>query len=277
VTTAGGVKCWGYNQWGQLGDGTTADKATPTDVFGLASGVVAVATGYGHTCALMKAGDVRCWGNNQWGQLGDGTTDNKLTPTSVMDLDPDVVAISTGGDHTCALTKTGGVKCWGGNTFGQLGNGTFIAGYGPNGVWGLGSGVVGIAALENETCALTTAGAVKCWGILDKPTPSVAPGLASGVAGIGAHGPCLLTTGGGAKCWGNNTFGQLGNGTIMKESGPVDVSGLGSGVAGIAAGGNHNCARMTTGGVKCWGGNQHGELGDGTTDNQATPVDVLGL
>src|SRR5260221_233958 len=124
VKTGGGVKGWGYNQFGQLGDGTNADSAVPVDVTGLQSGVGAIDTRGEHTCALMTGGSVKCWGANINGQLGDGTTASSDVPVGVVGLSSGVSAIAVGGEHTCALTTGGGVKCWGWNAKGQLGTGT---------------------------------------------------------------------------------------------------------------------------------------------------------
>jgi alpha-tubulin suppressor-like RCC1 family protein len=203
--------------------------------------ITRVAAGSFHTCALTTAGGVKCWGSNGSGQLGDGTTTPRLTPVDVSGLSSEVSAIATGlfGSHTCALTTGGGVKCWGNNFSGQLGDGTTTQGLTPVDVSGLSSGVSAIAAGTGYTCA--------------------------------------LTTGGGIKCWGDNVFGQLGDGTTTQRLTPVDVSGLSSGVSAIAAGTEHTCALTTGGGVKCWGRNSTGNLGDGTTTQRLTPVDVSGL
>lgn len=145
LTTSGGVRCWGFNGEGQLGDGTTTDRSTPVDVVGLGGGVAAIAPGGSHTCALTTGGGVKCWGANFAGQLGDGTQAQRLTPVNVSGLTSGVAAISAGEYHTCALTTGGGMKCWGYNTDGQLGDGTTTGRLIPTAVSGLAIGVVHIA------------------------------------------------------------------------------------------------------------------------------------
>jgi len=290
LTTGGGVKCWGDNSSGQLGDGTMNDRNTPVDVVGLESGVAAIAAGGSHTCALTTNGGVKCWGANVSGQLGNETQIPYSAPVDVVELGRGVFDITAGWEHTCALTTGGGVKCWGDNSSGQLGDGTTNDRNTPVDVAGLESGVAAIAAGEGHTCALTTSGGVKCWGdnlegqlgggtIYSHITPVDVAGLESDVAAIavGWEHTCALTTVGGVRCWGNNSSGQLGDGTMTERNVPVGVIGLESGVTAITAGGGHTCALTTGGGVKCWGNNFYGQLGNVTAHQPGIPVDVAGL
>ena len=290
LTFGGGVKCWGDNYNGQLGDGTKTTRLTPVNVSGLASGVIAITAGGSHTCALTAEGGVKCWGWNKYGQLGDGTGKRHLMPVDVSGLASGVSAITAGYAHTCARTAGGGVKCWGYNSSGQLGDGTNTDRHTPVNVSGLTTEVSGIKAGGSHTCARISGGGVKCWGdnrsgqLGDgtweiRYTPVNVYGLASGVSGITAGGQhtCARTAEGRAKCWGANWSGQLGDGTTTERHRPVIVSGLASGVSAISAGGSHTCALIVGGGVKCWGHNVSGELGDGTTTDRHTPVGVSGL
>jgi alpha-tubulin suppressor-like RCC1 family protein len=243
LLSGGTVKCWGWNYSGQLGDGTTTDRYTPVSVSGL-SGVSAISAGYYHTCALLSGGTVKCWGrNNDYGQLGDGTNTNRLTPVSVSGLSG-VSQIDAGGVHTCALLTEGTVKCWGANLGGQLGDGTNTTSNTPVSVSGL-SGVSQIAA-----------------------------GAETVISGV--EHTCALLSGGTVKCWGDSEYGQLGNGTTTDSNTPVSVSGL-SGVSQIAAGRDHTCALLSGGTLKCWGDNFLGGLGDGTNTDRLTPVSVVGF
>jgi alpha-tubulin suppressor-like RCC1 family protein len=289
LTDRGAVKCWGYNNDGELGEGTTTNRSIPVDVAGLGSGVAAISAGYKHTCALTNAGGVKCWGYNPDGRLGNGTTASSATPVDVTGLGGVVTAISAGGFHTCALMQSGAVKCWGANDFGQLGNGTTTASTIPVSVNGLTSGVTAIRAGGTHTCALQ-AGGIKCWGnngfgqlgngtTTQSNVPGNVTGLTSGVSAISAGGDhtCALTAGNGLLCWGRNDYGQLGDGTTTQRKSPVNVSGLGSGVSTVSAGARHSCARIQTGGAMCWGFNFYGQIGDGTTLTRLAPVNVSGL
>jgi alpha-tubulin suppressor-like RCC1 family protein len=287
VVVAGGVKCWGANSSGQLGDGTNVNRNTATDVRGLSWGVAAIAAGSEHTCALATGGAMACWGANSSGQLGDGTNVSRNTPVNVSGLSGAVTAIAAGSEHTCVVLA-GGVKCWGANSSGQLGDGTNVNRNTPVSVVGLSEGVTAIAAGSEHTCATVAVG-VKCWGAnssgqlgdgtnVNRNTPVNVPGLSAAVTAIeaGSEHTCAMVADG-VKCWGTNTSGQLGDGTNVNRNTPVNVSGLSGGVAEIAAGSEHTCAMATGGAVACWGANSSGQLGDGTNVNRNTPVNVSGL
>ena len=277
LTSGGGVKCWGGNSYGQLGNGTTTDSFVPVDVTGLASGVSAIFAGGLHTCALASGGSVKCWGD----AVGSGTNTNSSVPVDVLGLTSGVTAIAAGYQHTCALTSGGGVKCWGLGGNGQLGTATTAYSLNPVDIAGLASGVIAISAGSSHACALTSVGGVKCWGAngagslgngttTDSSTPVDVSGLASGVTAIsaGQSHTCALTSGGGVKCWGSTT----GSAVV------IDVAGLASGVSAIAAGQGHTCALTSGGAVKCWGDNWYGQLGDGRPCNSrsssSVPVDL---
>ncbi len=290
LLTNGGVKCWGFNYNGQLGDGTTTNRIIPVDVVGLTGGAMAVSTGRSHTCAVTTQGGVKCWGSNWSGQLGDGTTDHQSTPVQVVGLTSGVQAISAGSGHTCALLTNGGVKCWGHNYSGELGDGAMVQRLTPVDVEGLTSGVQAISAGRGYTCALLTNGGVKCWGRIavvswgmeprhTRFTPVDVVGLTSGVTAIaaGASHTCALTVVGGVKCWGTNDEGQLGDSTIEQRITPVRVEGLTSAAISISSGASHTCVLTAGGGIKCWGANYEGQLGDGSGEGWLTPGDVLGL
>jgi alpha-tubulin suppressor-like RCC1 family protein len=292
LTSGGGVMCWGHNQYGELGTGAfTNGGPTPVYVKGLASGVRAISSGFLHVCALTSRGGVKCWGFNHNGQLGSGSSMPKTnTPADVRGLTSGVSAIAAGYSHTCALTTAGGVKCWGSGLNGELGHGSRTGSNVPIDVVGLTSGVRAIAAGEFQTCAVTSGGAVKCWGGNPgndtvrgccTPTPVDVTGLASGVRSVAAgfRHACAVTSAGAGKCWGSNFYGQLGNGSRTAGRTPVDVVELGSGVSAFAGGQAHSCALTSTGGVKCWGFNRSGQVGNGSRGDfgPTAPVDVVGL
>lgn len=279
ITGAHGVRCWGLNNLGQVGDGTTTDRSTPTNVKGLASGVKAIAGGGIHTCALTTAGGVKCWGNNSGGQLGDGTTTDRPTPVNVQGLGSGVKAIAAGEYHTCALTTGGGIKCWGSNSEGQIGDGSNARRTTPVNVSGLTSGVRAIDAGRFHTCVIMSAdGALRCWGgngqgqlgdgtTTNRLTAVGVTGLGSGVSVVstGEEHTCAVA-GGAVSCWGD-TIGST----------PVAVPGLASGVKTVSSAAGYDCVIINGGGVRCWGRNPYGQLGDGSTTTRSNPGDAWGL
>ncbi|OGQ92201.1 MAG: hypothetical protein A2289_02595 [Deltaproteobacteria bacterium RIFOXYA12_FULL_58_15] len=292
----GALKCWGSDNYGQLGDGgTNIDQSAPMDVTGLSTGVIAVAAGGYHTCALLDTGALKCWGYDNSGQLGDGGTNtNQNMPVDVAGLSSGVVAIAMGSYHACALLDTGALKCWGNDNYGQIGDGGTNTNQNmPVDVAGLSSGVVAIAAGGYHTCALLDTGALKCWGYdnsgqlgdggtnTSQNMPVDVAGLSTGVVAVaaGRYHTCALLDTGALKCWGGDETGQLGDGgTNTNQNMPVDVAGLSTGVVAVTAGGDHNCAILDTDALKCWGYDDYGQLGNGDTNtDQSTPVFVSGL
>jgi alpha-tubulin suppressor-like RCC1 family protein len=288
---SGSARCWGSNYVGQLGGVTDFKRNLPIDVAGLPASLAQIEAGNNFTCARTTAGGVKCWGNNYYYQLGDGSVvEWRPLPVDVAGLGSGVTAVSAGGFHACALTAGGGVKCWGNNFYGELGDGTYLDSATPVDVSGLAGGVTAITAGSGHVCALTAGGGVKCWGDnysgqlgdgtnTRRPVPVDVLGLESGAAAIAAGGShtCALLNSGGIQCWGYNGEGQLGDGSTTDRNSPVDVIGLGAAAAAIVTGGTHTCALTAGGGVKCWGDNNLGALGDGSTSRRPTPVDVLGL
>ncbi|MGB8982670.1 MAG: hypothetical protein WCC12_12405 [Anaerolineales bacterium] len=280
LTTSGGVKCAGRNNFGQLGDGTTIDRDTFMDVTGLTAGVSALAAGDNHTCALMSDASVKCWGRNYFGELGDGTTAYSLVPVDVRGLSGNAAALVAGSDHTCAYMLAGGIKCWGANESGQLGDGSLINRLEPVGVLESLQDMTALAAGFAHSCALDSQGQVWCWGdnsygqlgngnYIIHTEPVMVSGLDHDVVEIAAGNEysCALTGKGGVKCWGKNDLypDPLDGDLPTAQPQPYDVPGLTSDVASLAAGYDHLCALLKNGRVQCsgvlWFGYDSGEVG----------------
>lgn len=289
----GTLSCWGYNKVGELGNGTMTNSSTPIAVTGL-SGVVGSSSGAAHTCALLASGDLYCWGDNEAGQLGLGTLNQRAPygialPTRVSGVS-NVIGVSAGFLHTCALLSGGSVECWGYNRDGQVGDGTInlvrpYADPSPVRVSGI-TQAVSISAGAFHTCALVADGSVWCWGyvvasdfgtgvLLNSAVPVQVAGLRNAVAiSSGGVHTCALVSGGTVECWGANEFGQLGNGNTLDSAKPVAVKGIRNAVS-ISSGGSHSCAVLTGGAVKCWGLNDEGKLGTGTSTASSVPVSAV--
>jgi alpha-tubulin suppressor-like RCC1 family protein len=290
-------------------DPSAGPEAGPTaPVEAAVTGIRAMTTGYYHSCALLNSGRVRCSGYNSYGQLGDGTDDDRTTSVLVRNASDSgpltgVAQIAAGEEHTCALLTNKQVRCWGYNSEGQLGDGTTDerhlprvvknpAGNGPLG------NVVQISADDAVTCAVLGNGQVRCWGDNEvgavgdgsigndrlRPRPVVgvsAPGLLSQISQVevGGYHVCARTTNGQARCWGSGEYGELGNDSGASNVRPVVVraatgSGPLSGVRRISASYYHSCAVLGNNQARCWGYNGYGELGDGTEDDRNRPVVV---
>lgn len=291
------VVCWGGNYAGQLGLGYSGNPVLSAALVPSLTGiqVVIIAAGYAYTCAVKSEGTLYCWGQNTYGQLGNSVTGPIYSsPVQVLGISG-VIAVSCGQYHTCVLTSSGGIYCWGWNGYGQLGNdGTNDLHVPPAPAAAVLTGIAAISAGAYHTCALSSAGGVYCWGQhiygqlgLGYATPSgcgcvPSPPLTSspiltGVAQIsaGEAHTCALTTGvaGNMFCWGNNYYGQLGNGYANSGasvlSPPVTLPPVLSGVAAIMSAWVHTCALITEGDIECWGDNQNGEAGSGVVTTQA--------
>jgi alpha-tubulin suppressor-like RCC1 family protein len=278
----GGIRCWGANTFGQLGDGTNTARPSPASA-DVITGAQAVATSGHHTCALLQSGGVRCWGLNSGGQLGDGTTSNRSSP-GATDVLGGVRALAASSSHTCALMASAGVRCWGGNAAGQLGDGTTTTRVTPPSTDVLGD-VRAVAVGNNHTCAVMNAGGVRCWGYnttgqlgrADIETSEITSPPATDVLGAAADvdaslsHTCALLQSGGVRCWGSNGYGELGDGTRVGRTTPTPADVIVDAMA-VAVGGLHTCALLRSGGVRCWGLNRYGQIGDGTSGLDA---DVL--
>ena len=261
LTEEGGVVCWGKGNDGHLGNNSNADKDHPVDVVASGtdttplSGIVKISQSSAsyHTCALTEEGDVVCWGKGGNGQLGNGNNANKNHPVAVVTSETvttplgGIVQVTTGANHTCALTDQTGVKCWGKGSNGQLGNKSSTDTNYP------------VDVVDDNSAPLT--------GVVQ--------------IGTGSGYTCALLEAGGVVCWGYNSDGQLGNGgaterdhavkVLEKESSPFVLSGI----LQISAGYGHACALNSDGEVLCWGNGWNGRLGNNSTDDQLTPVKVI--
>ncbi len=291
LAPGGIVKCWGYNAYGMLGDGNTADSTTAMQVSNVSGAPSMVATGY-NACALLGNETVSCWGDNFGGQLGQLSLANSDVPVAVPDVS-NAIQVSLGTDYGCALRNNGTAVCWGSNNTGQLGQGN-VGGTPyymepPRPVLNL-TGAVAISAGGQQTCALMKDHTVQCWGDnmfgelgtgamgSPSPVPVPVPGLTDVVqVSSGGFGVCALRGDSTVWCWGGNGYGELGNGAITKGSAtPAPVKGL-SGVASISAGEQCACAALSNGTGVCWGYDDLGQLGDGTMTTTATPVPIAKL
>jgi alpha-tubulin suppressor-like RCC1 family protein len=243
--------------------------------------------GEGHSLALTTDGLLWAWGSNGSGQLGDGTTADRLAPVPGPSLSS-LSAMASGYSHNLALTSDGSVWAWGFNYYGQLGDGTSANRSLPYAVTGVGTGALGVAAGDYHSLAIKADRTVLAWGLnsngqlgdgttTSRATPAAVSGLASvlQVASRGTHSLALKTDGT-VVAWGNNASGQLGDGSRTQRTTAVAVSTL-SGVTAIAAGAAHSLALTTGGSVWAWGYNYYGQLGDGSRTDRLTPVRVSGL
>jgi cysteine-rich repeat protein len=325
----GNVKCWGNNQSGELGLGHTQSKGDNSGEMGANLPVInigpgltakAVAAGHEHTCVLTSFSSIKCWGENSFGRLGRGdTTQIGDDPTEMgSNLSPVSLgggfvptAVAAGVHHTCALSASGLVKCWGANFYGALGQGHTSNIGDQSGQMGdalsavdlgIGEQATAIAAGNDHTCALLKDGSVKCWGENDygelglddteqrgdgpgemgDKLPSVNLGIGKQATAIAAgYGHvCVLLNDGSVKCWGENGSGQLGLGNNQHQGDepgemaklPAVSLGAGKTAIAIATGAYHTCVLLNDGSLKCWGKNGSGQLGLGDAEDKGNDI-----
>ncbi|WP_272421388.1 RCC1 domain-containing protein [Polyangium jinanense] len=327
VLKDGEVYCWGRNETGELGDGSKVSKTQPVKIalpggltaidvsangrsagsysartcavlkngtvacwgenvltptlVGQLANIKSISVGGGHVCAVdVVGGALYCWGRNQSGQVGIGDTFFVQFPTKIASVS-DVVKVSAGSTHTCALQMGGKVFCWGRNFNGQLGLGDTTDRLTPTAVSAL-SGVTNIQIGDSHTCSLGSTG-LHCWGsnqvgslginsYIDASTPQFVSLLGAQRIDLG-YGNTGATVDGALWMWGNNASGQLGNGNQTNQPKPI-VNNL-TGVSSLAFSVSTSCALMDTGEILCWGNNTYGQFGNGTTASSFTPTPLV--
>jgi alpha-tubulin suppressor-like RCC1 family protein len=266
----GATTCRGDNNRQQRGSGSF-------------TGFISLASGNDHTCGLDAAGVPMCWGANDGGQLGDGSTTDRASPVPVR-TELRFASLTAGDVHTCGLAGGGVPLCWGQNLSGQLGDGTRTDSRFPKPV-GNGITFASLVAGWNHTCGLTENGNTFCWGLnsdgqlgdgssLDRLLPTLVRGAIESLAAGSAH-TCGISAGD-VYCWGQNLSGQLGDGSTESRRQPTQVQGLPGPATQIVAGAVHSCALLGDGRAYCWGQNLHGQVGDGTNQNRSTATAVAG-
>ena len=305
LTSSGTAYCWGLNQSGELGNGSTANSSIPIAVAGGLNFIMLVSSG-DHTCALTRAGAAYCWGKNDAGQLGNGMQKPTSQPGSVTPVAVSgglsFTSVDAGGYHTCGITIAGATYCWGLNDSGELGNGL----QGTNATTPVAvSGRPSFSSVTTgfyHSCGLTSVGFAFCWGTNrngqlgngSTSGPDYCPtypntgacsltpiavngGLHFDLLALGGSHSCGLANGGVAYCWGANGNGELGNGSRTTSSTPIAVSSGFAFEAIAAAITGYTCAITASGAAYCWGKNDVGQLGNGSTSDASTPVAVSGF
>lgn len=297
------VYCWGSNISRQLGigDNNLTYALQPIPVNALNGVPVGISTGYDSACAMLAFGTMRCWGNNGNGALGaaktGGNAGSAQTAAALTGPWATPANVATGRRHVCFLDNNKTVKCQGLGTSGQLGNAANNNSATPVQAAVITGATAGTSAVQvvsglDHSCALLDNGNVKCWGAnnfrqIGTPTdtaaainqPTDVPSLNNDITQIASHADhtCAIRSNGDVRCWGANNFGQLGDGTIAPFKGAVTVDNLAGNAKEVSTGVDHSCALITNGAVRCWGANNYGQLGTGTTTNATQAVTVAGL
>jgi len=293
----GSVACWGsVNMDGEMGNGDQVAHSVPelTNITGSELSATSISVAFTSACAILDNGSVSCWGDNQWGQVGDNSTIDKLSPTYTFPFadGKKAVAITSGRAHHCALLDDGTVSCWGANLNGQLGDNSTTLSSVPTPTQPLGGPAIAISSNVDHTCAILDTGSLVCWGKNDEgqvgtgsnsPDKILVPTLVnqsnwpssrSAVAvGTGDDHTCAILDNNSVYCWGRNNAGQLGRETEGSdhvsgsdfESLPTKIFGDNLTKLAIESHGDHSCVLIENGSIYCWGRQSHGQIGDGTT------------
>ena len=286
VASGGQAYCWGDNNNGRLGNGSTTDSTTPVAVTQGGVTFASIRVGYYHSCALTSGGQAYCWGYGLNGRLGNGGTGDQTTPVAVTQGGTVFASLSVGSSHSCGLTSGGQTYCWGSGANGRLGTGGTADQTTPAAVTQGGPTYASISSGGSHTCALTSSGQSYCWGnaasgrlgdgstsgTVSAPVAVTQGGLTFALVTSGYAGTCALTSAGVAYCWGSNTNGQVGDGaTITQRTTPVEVAG-GRNFTSINLSpiGTHACALISGGQAYCWGYDDWAQLGTGIV-NQLSP------
>ena len=292
----GSLMCWGLNNRGQIGIGTTTGAHTPQWVdLGSGTNVTEVANGYRHTCAILENGSLMCWGENFNGQLGNGQSYWTQTTPLWVDLGAGRTAtrIDASKENTCAIVDNGSLYCWGDNSDGMLNENPSLLPrqFTPRWIDLGGHTPSSVSVGNSNVCTILNNGSLYCWG--DDSYGQLAQGSVTGseswdplyvdfgtgvnVAQIdlGQQHLCAIIDNGSLNCWGRNTNGQLGNGSggFSQSTGTpswVDL-GVGRTAVAVSSGGFHTCAIVDNGSLYCWGANSNGQLGIGNTVEAHTP------
>ena len=320
LTNDGEVQCWGLGVSGQLGNDGTVDKDHPVTVVESSGSInplkniIQISSKSNHVCSVTSWGGVLCWGEGTGGELGNNDNVDKNHPVAVVQEDGgtgllgDIVQVSSGWSHTCALTTYGEVRCWGSGDSGQLGNNSVDSKNHPVVVVATKESgeplknIIQISSGKEHTCALTVWGRVFCWGrgtegqlgsnrTDNEYTPvEVVSGDANGTSlkniiqiNSGYEHTCARTSQREIFCWGNGVSGRLGDDDatdankaypvrVVKEAGSTDPL---ADIVEVSSSRDHTCALTSSGSVLCWGIGADGRLGNDGTDNQYAPVAVV--
>ncbi len=285
MRTSDELYCWGNNDYGQIGDGTSERRDEPTPI-ATSLNWVSVTSMVDHNCGILSSKLGVCWGNNDYGQIGDGTSERRDEPTPIA-TNIGLNKVSGGLEHSCAILVTSEIECWGRNQFGQLGNGNRTKQSIPIAI-NLQQTWVDITAGSYHTCAINSSSHIYCWGLnqfgqlgdgttVNKDSPVRISGESIWTSiSAGLYHTCAINTSGDASCWGLNDQKQLGSDRNQNQWPVPDEIQIEHQLTDLSAGRSHSCGLTLSGQALCWGNNDYGQLGDSTQTQRKSPVAVHG-